>query len=228
MAVALSSGGIAAQDRPVLSLDKAVEMVLQADAQVLKARNDLEKAKLGEKQGVLATLPQITLEGEQSYGLDTRTQPQTQNYTIKIKETLPTGVHLYGEGVAADAEVSRWDRERNEKEHQIRRAEARYNTAVLYFAALKAERALHYQETALKNAREAAAVAEKQLALGKITKPDQLSAEIDLAQAGYELEKSRRDYALALKQLANQIGLRSRVASFGRKLAVRSPGGLEL
>lgn len=205
MVILLAANRVGAEGQRVLDLDKAITLALENDSQVLAARYDLEKAKLAVRQEEIKTLPQISLVGEHGYVWDP--SQQEQNLTIQLQEVLPTGLRLYGEKTATAVEVSRWDQAAKEKAYQLKRAEVRYNTTVLYCNVLKAKRAVAYREEAAKNAREAAEEAKKQLALGKITKTDQLKAENDLAQANYELEKSRREYALALQKLANQIGV---------------------
>ncbi len=205
LAMVLPSGSVAAENKQILGLNQAVEMALRADAQTMAAKNDLEKANLGVKQEAAKNLPQITLTGQ--HGYEVVSGDRSQSYTVKVQETLSTGIHLYGADVATPGEVSRWDQEYSASAYQIQRAKVRYNTTVLYLDALKAQRAVRYQEAAVRNAQAAADVAKQKLDLGKITKPDQLKAENNLLQAQYQLEKNRRDYSLALKRLANQIGV---------------------
>jgi len=194
-----------AQDETEINLDLAIQMAVRHDYELKSAQNDQEKAKLAVKQQVIATLPQIDLGAETGHDLEK--SDNFQNASVTVQETIPTEWRFYGQKIASGKETAQWDQQNSEDEYLISRAEVIYNAISLYFEAIKAERLLKYQEAAVNNAQATAEYAAKQLSLGKITKVTQLTEENDLAKACYELESNRQDYRLALKKLAQQIGV---------------------
>lgn len=201
-----SNIAVSAQGETVLNLDQAVRMALEHDYQMRIARNDLAKANLVVKGKVIDALPKMELGVEKGKNLST--DAELQNASVTVKETIPTNFQLYGKKTASPVEVSKWGRQASEAEYLISRAEVKYNTISLYLNAVKAKRILDYREAAVENARAKAENAKTQLSLGKITKVAQLTAENDLAKARYELESSRQEYLLLLKELAQQIGVK--------------------
>ncbi len=195
-----------AQEEKVITLDHAIRMALEHDYQAKIAKNDLEKAKLVVKGKVIDALPKIEVGAEQGENLTTGSD--LQNATVTVTETIPTNFQLYGKKTASEREISKWGQQSSEAEYRISRAELTYNTISLYHSAVKAKRLVDYQEAAVKNAQAEAEYANTQLGLGKITKVDQLTAETDLAKARFELESSRQEYLVNLKQLAQQIGVK--------------------
>jgi outer membrane protein len=195
-----------AQAEAALSLDQAVRMALEHDYQLRIAGNDLAKADLVVKGKVIDALPKMELGAEKGKNLST--DADLQNASVTVTETIPTNFQLYGKKTASPVEVSKWGRQASEAEYLISRAEVKYNTVALYLNAVKAKGLLDYQEATVENARAKAENAKTQLDLGKITKVAQLTAENDLAKARYELESSRQDYLVLLKELAQQIGVK--------------------
>ncbi|HYH01491.1 MAG TPA: TolC family protein [Bacillota bacterium] len=200
---ATSQAGATAQ--PVLTLDQAVQLALEHNQAVAIAQNKVEKAKLAEKMEKINMLPKAEITGQE--GKEWATGREPQNYQVQLGQTFPTKFHLYGYGEATALETKVWDRQYNEEAYRASRAEVIYNTTTYYYNVVKTQKAVAYQEAAVNNAKEAAAVAQKQLELGKITKTSQLTAENDWAKARYELAKARQDYLSALKQLAQQMGV---------------------
>jgi outer membrane protein len=195
-----------AQAEVALSLDQAIRMALEHDFQLKIAGNDLAKADLVVKGKVIDTLPKMELGAEKGKNLST--DAELQNASVTVTETIPTNFQLYGKKTASPVEVSKWGRQTSEAEYLISRAEVKYNTVALYLNAVKAKGLLDYREAVVENARAKAENAKIQLSLGKITKVAQLTAENDLAKARYELESSRQEYLVLLKQLAQQIGVK--------------------
>lgn len=187
-----------------LTLSQAVELALKADYQVITDTNNLEKAKLAVKKEVLDIFPKADIEGQYQYQTAESTYPSA--FQIVVKETIPA-FNLYGQRIVSAIEATMWDQVLYQAALLISQADVIYNTYQDYINILKAQQVLRLQEEAVKYYKEANILAEKQLGLGKITKPDQLKAENYLNQAQYDLEKSRSDLDIALEILANQIGL---------------------
>jgi outer membrane protein TolC len=198
------SGWVRANPAEPIDLNQAIERALRVDTQVATAGNELEKSKLAVAQESIANLPSATLEG--SGRQDLLSDQEQQNYRVQVQQTIPTGFHLYGQNLAGGKEAARWSQQSSESEYRIQRATVVCNTINYYLAVLKAERDLRSKAAALEYASRDAVYAKEQLALGKITKTTQLTAENSLAQARYNLEKSRQELRLARKKLANQIG----------------------
>lgn len=201
-----STNTLKAQEETAINLEQAVRMALEHDYQVRIAKNDLEKAKLVVKGTVIDALPKMGIEAEKGQNLSTGAD--LQNTSVTVTETIPTNFQLYGKKTVSELEVSKWGQQTSEAEYLISRADIIYNTVSLYFNAVKAKRLLDYQEAAVKNSQVEAEYAKTQLGLGKITKVTQLTAENDLAKARYEMESSRQEYLVNLKQLAQQIGVK--------------------
>jgi outer membrane protein TolC len=212
--------GVWAMDTQEITMDQAVKMALKNDSQVFNAGNNLEKAKLAVKQAVLKTWPQAAI--TDTYGdmlndpidhSDPRNAGLTFNQfpnmlTITITETIPSQFHLYGKKVPTAIETAIWDRIDSEAQLAITQSNVIYNTISYYFNALKLQQTIKYQESVVQSNQASLAIALEQLKQNKITKPDELKVENDLANATYTLEKNRSDYNLALRQLGNQIGMR--------------------
>lgn len=188
-----------------LTLKQAITMALENNYQVRISRNDLEKAKLTVKQEVAKVYPQAVVDGCFEKNLETGTYPT--NYTITITEKYPTKFNWYGQKISTGVEAVLWDQLSCELGLRITEANTVYNTFAQYYNVLKAEKLVQLQELAVKNAQTAAAIAQKQLQQGKITKPTQLKTMSDLTTAQYNLEKNQSDYLIALRQLGNLIGL---------------------
>lgn len=201
-----SISAVSAQGETVINLDQAVQMALEHDYQMRIARNDLAKASLAVKGKVIDALPKMELGAEKGKNLST--DADLQNTSVTVTETIPINFQLYGKKTASPVEVAKWGQQASEADYLISRAEVKYNTVSLYLNAVKAKRSLDYREAAVENARAKSENAKIQLNLGKITKVAQLTAENDLAKARYELENSRQEYLVLLKQLAQQIGVK--------------------
>jgi len=206
----VSASGVWAVDAQEITMDQAVEMAIKNDSQVFNARNNVEKAKLAVKQAVLKTWPQATVTDSvfRDLGSSSGVAGYPNTFTVTITETVPTGFHLYGKKVPTGIEVAIWEQIDNEAQLQITQANTIYNTVSLYCSALKAGQAVILQEAIVKSAQDSLAIAREQIKQHKITKPEELKAENDLASAVYALEKNRSDYNLALRQLGNQIGVK--------------------
>ena len=208
--ILIASCSALAASAPQLTLDQAVQMALSYDIQVATARNNVVKNKLAVQQAVLKNYPQATVEDAQAHKFDKNSD--SNMLTLSIKETYPTNFNIYGSKVPSDVEAAFWDQSAGEAAQKIAEANVRYNTVSLYVAVLKAGKTLAYQEKVLQNAKTALTQAQTQLKLAKITRPQELQAENDLANATYNLTKSRSDYELALRQLGNQIGVAAPLA----------------
>ena len=208
--ILIASCSALAASAPQLTLDQAVQMALSYDIQVATARNNVVKNKLAVQQAVLKNYPQATVEDAQAHKFDKNSD--SNMLTLSIKETYPTNFNIYGSKVLSDVEAAFWDQSAGEAAQKIAEANVRYNTVSLYVAVLKAGKTLAYQEKVLQNAKTALTQAQTQLKLAKITRPQELQAENDLANATYNLTKSRSDYELALRQLGNQIGVAAPLA----------------
>lgn len=206
LSLVCSNSAVSAQGETLINLEQAVRMALEHDHQLRIAGNNLAKADLVVKGKVIDALPKMELGAENGKNLSS--DADLQNASVTITETIPTNFQLYGQKTASPAEVAKWERQTSEADYLISRAEVKYNTVSLYLNAVKAKRLLDYREAAVENARVKAENAKTQLSLGKITKVAQLSAENDLAKARYELESSRQEYLMLLKQLAQQIGVK--------------------
>jgi outer membrane protein len=204
------ASGVLAADVQEITLDQAVEMALKNDSQVFNALNNVEKAKLAVKQEVVKTWPQATVTDSvfRDLGSSRSITGFPNTFTVTITETVPTGVHLYGKKIPTSIEVAIWEQINNEAQLQITEANTIYNTVSLYFNVLKAGEAVILQESIVKSNQNSLAIAREQLKQNKITKPEELKVENDLANAVYTLEKNRSDYNLALRQLGNQIGVK--------------------
>ena len=206
-----------AMDGQTVSLEQALDMALKNDSQVFTARNNLEKAKLAVKMEVLKTWPQATITDTFGDVLQNPMTPSNPHYnefqqfpnmlTITITETIPTQFNLYGKKVPTSIEAAIWEQVNSEAQFQITQASVIYNTMTLYCNGLKAGHTVRYQEGVVESVRSSLAIAREQLRQNKITKPDELKVENDLAAAVHTLEKNRSDYYLALRQLGNQIGM---------------------
>lgn len=194
-----------AEEKATLTLDQAITAALKNDFQVVTARNNLEKAKLAVRKEILNTYPQAVI--NDSLGQDLISGKSGNSLTITIKETYPTKFNLYGKKVPTAIETALWDQLSSELQLKITAANVT-NTAVSnYINILKARQNLKLQESVVKNSQGALSIAQEQLKQGQITKPTELKAENDLANAQYTLEKNRSDYQMALEQLGNQIGI---------------------
>ena len=189
-----------------LTLNQAIEAALKSDSQVMIDLNSLEKAKLSVKNEALSILPQATVEGQLQYVTTDNTNPT--GYQIVIEQTVPTPYNLYGQKIETNIKAAIWEQIIEETTLQIDKAEVIYNVSEDYFNILKAKEVIKQQEEAVATYRESAALAQKQLELGKITKPAQLKIENYLNQAEYALEKARSDLDIAQMKLANQTGLK--------------------
>ncbi len=205
--IILSSGvtAFAQTETQTLTLAQALEMAFQADYQVKMDRNSLEQAKLSVKKAALKILPQATVEGQYQYQTTDSTYPSA--YQIVVTETIPTSYNLYGQKIVSDIGAAMWDQVTAEATLQISQSEVIYDTYEYYLNVLKAQQVLKLQEAALVKYKEDSQLAEKQLSLGKITKPEQLKTVNSLNQAEYDLEKNRSDLDIARQKLANQLGL---------------------
>lgn len=193
-----------------ITLEQAKALALQADSAVKTARNNLQKARLATKLAVLKSFPQATVTDTLGQNLDQLDETPDKNLnslTITITENVSTGVHLYGQKVSSDIEAAFWDQVSSEADLVIAQANAIYNVESYYFAALKAQQNLAVLERQVQNSLAAARLADVQLSQGKITKPDQLKAQSDLATARLNLEQGRANYQVALEQLGNEIGI---------------------
>jgi outer membrane protein TolC len=181
-------------------------MALEHDYQVNSAKNDLEKAKLVVKEKMIDALPQLQIGAEQGENLTTGSD--LQNTSLAVTGTIPLNLQLYGKKTASDLERAKWGQQASEADYRISRANLVYNTIALYLNTVKAKRMLNYHEAIVQNSEAKAENAKTQLSLGKITKVAQLTIENDLAKARYELENSRQNYLLNLKQIAQTIGVK--------------------
>jgi outer membrane protein len=189
-----------------LTLDKAIEMALQADYTVKTDINSLEKYKLAVKKAALDIFPTATVEGQYQYQTADDTYPNS--YQIVIQENIPTKFNLYGQRIDTAIEAAMWDQVTAEATLQIDAAEVIYNTCNDFFTVLKNQQLLEQYEKAVAEYKVTHELAKTQLNLGVITKPDQLKIENYLNQAEFNLEKGRSDLEIAMKLLANQIGLK--------------------
>ena len=196
-----------------INLSQAVDMALKYDFQVATAQSNLQKTKLALKQEVIKIYPQASVENTLKYDLNNNKFPD--DFTVTIKETYPTKYNLYGEKIPTSVEAAVWDQLSIESQLQITQANVVYNTVTLYINALKAKQSIPLLELTVKNSQAALTLAQAQLKLGQITKPTELKAANDLANANFNLEKGRSDYNMALRQLGNQLG-------------IKDPSGLEL
>jgi outer membrane protein len=198
---------IHAETDNIITLKQAVEMALKNDLKLELAQNDIKKAQMALKQEIIKIYPQFTVEDSLGWNLnDIGEFPNS--LTVTVKEALPTKFNIYGKKVPNNIEVAAWDLLSNESQLQIAQANVIYNTISLYLNALKTGKSMTLQEVTVKNNQTSLMLAKEQLKMGKITKPTELKAENDLANAVYNLEKSRSDYNLVLRQLGNQIGLK--------------------
>jgi outer membrane protein TolC len=194
-----------AQEGMVLKLEQAIKMALQNDNEITVAGHDLTKAKLAVDLEKINTLPAASGDADvNDYFGESDTE---RNLQLKVEQTIPTKWHLYGADTATDVETKRWAVTKSEAALRIARAETVNEVTNLYFSALKALKTLEYQQSAVDYARENAENNQLQLKYGKVTKITQLTAENNLSTAKHELEKDRQSYLLALKKLANQIGI---------------------
>lgn len=193
-----------------ITLEQAKTLALQADSSVQTARNNLQKARLATKLAVLKSFPQASVTdslGKNLDRLDETADRNLNNLTITITENVSTGIHLYGQKISSDIEAAFWDQAGSEADLVIAQANAVYNVESYYFAVLKAQQNLAVLEKQEQNSQAAAKLADVQLTQGKITKPDQLKAQSDLATARLNLEQGRANYQVALEQLGNEIGI---------------------
>lgn len=210
IALSISLGNMAGQMAQAetvqkIDLNQAIQMALNHDYEVRMGKNDLEKANLVIREKVIGRLPQATIGAEA--GKDLVRDKDIKNTTLTVQQTIPAKFQLYGEKTASEEEIATWEQQNTDATYKILRAEVVYKTISLYLNALKAQRWVSYYETAVDTEETAAEQARRQLDLGKITKVTQLTAENDLAKARYNLESKRQDYQVALKQLAQQIGV---------------------
>jgi outer membrane protein TolC len=188
-----------------LTLDSAIEMALKTDYTVKTDTNTLLKSKLAVKKAALDIFPTATVEGEYQYQTADQTYPNS--YEIVIQETIPTKLNLYGKKIETDIEAAMWDQISAEATLQVDAAEVIYDTYNDYLTVLKDQKLLEQYEQAVAEYTTTNQLAEAQLKLGTITKPDQLKIENYLNSAEYNLEKGRSDLEIAKQTLANQIGL---------------------
>lgn len=202
---ALTATAVNAGEAVSLTLEQAIDAALKNDLQVAAARNNLEKAKLAVKKEILNTFPQAVI--EDSLGQDFIDGGCSNNLTITIKENFPTKFNLYGNRVPTNIETALLERLACELQLKITAANTINDTVANYLNVLRAQHNVRLQESIAKNYQTALAIAQEQLKQGRITKPTELKAQNDLANAFYTLEKNRSDYSLALQQLGNQIGI---------------------
>lgn len=208
MMMAITSGVLAA-DAQAITMDQAVEMALKNDSEVLNARNNVEKAKLGVKLEVIKTWPQATVTGSVFRELDS-VDPQNfpNTFSVTIKNTVQTGFHLYGKSVPSNIEQAIWEQIDTEAELKITEADTIYNTVSLYLSTLKAKQTVSYQEAIVKSSLTSLEIAKEQFRQNKIIKPEEYKAKNDWESASYTLAKNRSDYQLAMQQLGNQMGVK--------------------
>jgi outer membrane protein TolC len=208
MIIAFTSSAFA-MDTQEITMTQAAEMALRNDSQVFSARNNVEKAKLAVQQEVIKAWPQATVTDAVFRDLDSSNPQDFPNtFTVTIKNTIQSGLHLYGKSVPTNIELAIWEQINNEAQLKITEANTIYNTVSLYLSALKAKQTVIYQEAIVKASQTSLDIAKEQLRQNKITKPDELKTENDLESAIYTLEKNRSDYNLAMRQLGNQMGVK--------------------
>jgi outer membrane protein TolC len=203
-----------------LTLDQAIKMALKADYAVKSDINSLEKNKLAVKKAALDIFPTATVEGQYQYQPADQTYPNS--YKITVQETIPTKFNLYGQKIDTDIEAAMWDQVTAEATLQIDAAEVIYDTYNDFLTVLKDQQLLEQYEKAVTEYTTTNDLAKTQLNLGTITKPDQLKIENYLNQAEFNLEKGRSDLEIAMKILANQIGVTDLVNYQLEKIAPES------
>ncbi len=189
-----------------LTLSKAIELSLKADYTIKTDLNTLEKYKLAVKKAALDIFPTATVEGEYQYNTSNETYPKS--YQIVVQETIPTRFNLYGQKIETDIEAAMWEQVTAEAQLQIDAAQVIYDTYNDFLTVLKNQKLVEQYQKAVDQYKATNELAKTQLSLGVITKPDQLKIENYLNQAEFNLDKGRSDLEIALKSLANQMGVK--------------------
>lgn len=189
-----------------LTLAQVVTLALQTDYTVKTDTNTLEKYKLAVKKAALDIFPAATVEGQYQY--QTTADAYPNSYQIVVQETIPTNFSLYGRKIVSNIGAAMWDQVTAEATLQIDAANVIYNTYNDFLTVLKDQQLVKQYEEAVIEYKATHSLAINQLDLGVITKPDQLKIENYLNTAQYNLVKGRSDLAIALKTLANQIGIK--------------------
>jgi outer membrane protein len=201
----LETGLTAFAQTEILTLDQAIKMALKADYTVKTDINTLARNKLAVKKAALDIFPTASVEGQYQYQTADQTYPNS--YKITVQETIPTKFNLYGQKIDTDIEAAMWDQVTAEATLQVDAAEVIYDTYNDFLTVLKDQQLLEQYEKAVTEYTTTNDLAKTQLRLGTITKPDQLKIENYLNQAEFNLEKGRSDLDIAMKTLANQMGV---------------------
>ncbi|MGE5558576.1 MAG: TolC family protein [Bacillota bacterium] len=188
-----------------LTLDEAVQFALKNDPAVVIARHGLSKAKLALKQEVWKVFPRAEVEG--FYGYDPDSGKYPYDYTVAIKENIPTGLNFYGNKVVTGIEAAYWEQLNQEMQVKIAEARAICDVTALYLETLKAGNVNDLERKNLARAEETDRLAAEQLKVGRISGTDRLKTRNNLVEARLNYERSRKDYELALMRLGMQIGL---------------------
>lgn len=199
----------------IITLDEAITMALEKNYLFMS-----KKAEVAEKEAVsrrmrTGYLPKVNFGSyfrrwnDNSFGAfsdlrsgENRGPYDTIDYNVNVSQNIYDGGKREAVLRKADAEL-----ESMKKEYDIYRLNLMRDIKEAYYDALKAARELKLRQGMLEEKNRNLAVTKNLLETGSVLKKDLLKANVELAQAKYNLKKAANDYDLYLLSLKSELGL---------------------
>lgn len=204
-----STNDMAEISRP-LSLTDALNVALQQNATILKAKNDLEATYGLVVQTRAIALPQVTASGkyedEQPSLVQTfpgaMNQPhQNWNAGIQVVQTVYQGGKVW-----AALKAAKVTKEQALSEYQTTVEDTLLNTRVAYYDILLDQQQIKVQEASLNLLQKELADQQHRFDAGTVPKFNVLRAEVSVANQQPNLIRARNDYRIAKNNLSNLLG----------------------
>ena len=195
-----------------LSLADAVNLALQRNPNILRAKKDLEIAQGIIIQTRAIAIPKVGISGNYSAAepadVDTITAPglsfgNDQNWASQLKVTQS----LYEGGrILSALRVVRLTKERSLLDYQTAVANTVVEVQIAYYAVLLAVQQITVQEASVELLTSELADTTRRYDAGTVPRFNVLRAEVELANARPKLIRARNSYRISKNNLVNQAG----------------------
>jgi outer membrane protein len=200
--------GLCAAQNRTLTLGEAYRIALENNEQVQVSRERLQQAEEQVEVATSGLFPQVSAEAsyvrQKEFGFGgTAINPEDYG-----ELSLSVSQHLYQAGkVWSSRQKARYAYQGSEYRHFRRKQEVLFNAGARFYDVLLGSRAIEIAENALQRAQRQLERAEGRYEVGVVTKTDVLRARVQVAQAREQLERARNQRAVALENLALELGM---------------------
>ena len=213
---------LAAQQKPVVTLDEAVTRAELVQPQVVQARGTVSTAAARQRAALGAFLPNLTVNGSigDFFSEGERIDPSTGQVTASnstnrsVNTSVSSSIDLFaGFRRSSERKAAGATRTAAEAGLENSRFQQRLTTTNQFFDVLAAEQLVRVREAGVRRAEQQLEVSAARLRAGAAIRPDSLRSVVTLGNAQLALLTARTQLATAEANLGRLIGLEGPVSA---------------